>query len=91
MSGGDLLARYDAAENLTDRLAALRLLVHFGLDGADEALARFEERYRDNPLVLDKWFTVQATAPTPRRARSGRGADPRTRPSRSRTRTASMR
>ncbi len=63
LSGADLLARYDAAENLTDRLAALRLLVHLGLDGADEALARFEKRYRENPLVLDKWFAVQATAP----------------------------
>jgi aminopeptidase N len=64
MSGADLLARYDAAGNLTDRLAALRLLVHFGLDGADDALSRFESRYHDNALVLDKWFMVQATAPS---------------------------
>ncbi len=63
MSGADLLARYAEAENLTDRLAALRLLVHFGLDGAPDALARFEDHYRDNALVLDKWFAVQATAP----------------------------
>ena len=63
MSGADLLAHYGAAENLTDRLAALRLLVHFGLDASAEALRRFEEHYRDNALVLDKWFTVQATAP----------------------------
>jgi aminopeptidase N len=49
---------------LTDRLAALRLAVHHGLDGADAMLDRFHERYRDNPLVLDKWFAVQATAPS---------------------------
>jgi aminopeptidase N len=64
MSGADLLARYSAASNLTDRLAALRLLVHFRLDGAKEALERFESRYRDNALVLDKWFAVQATVPS---------------------------
>jgi aminopeptidase N len=63
MSGADLLTHYAEAKNLTDRLAALRLLVHFGLAEADEALRRFEERYRDNALVLDKWFQVQATAP----------------------------
>jgi aminopeptidase N len=63
MSGADLLALYAKAENLTDRLAALRLLVHFGLAEAEEGLSRFETRYRDNALVLDKWFSVQATAP----------------------------
>jgi len=64
VSGADLLARFAAAENLTDRLAALRLLVHLRLDGAEAALAQFEARYSDNPLVLDKWFAVQATAPS---------------------------
>jgi aminopeptidase N len=63
LSGRDLLATYGEAENLTDRLAALRILVHLGLDGAEEALGLFHDRYRDNPLVLDKWFAVQATAP----------------------------
>lgn len=64
LSGADLLKRYRAAENLTDRLAALRILVHLGLDGAEQALSEFHARYRDNPLVLDKWFAVQATAPS---------------------------
>jgi aminopeptidase N len=63
MSGDELLEEFDAAENLTDRFAALRILVHLGLPGAEDALGRFYERYRDNPLVLDKWFAVQATAP----------------------------
>ena len=64
MTGSDLLENYSRAENLTDRLAALRILVHQGLDGADDALDRFNTRYRDNALVLDKWFAVQATAPS---------------------------
>jgi aminopeptidase N len=39
------------------------LLVHHQLDGAKDALQAFYDRYRDNPLVLDKWFAVQATLP----------------------------
>jgi len=49
------------ADNMTDRLAALRILVHNGLDGAAEALADFEQRFADDALVMDKWFSVQAT------------------------------
>ena len=63
MSGADLVALYGSAANLTDRLAALRIAVHHALDGADEILAAFADRYRDNALVLDKWFAVQATMP----------------------------
>ena len=63
MRGGELLEKFGDAENLTDRLAALRILVHLQLDGAEEALRRFYERTSDNPLVLDKWFAVQATTP----------------------------
>ena len=64
MTSTDLAERYASAENLTDRLAALRLLVHFGLKDADATLEKFHQLYRDNPLVLDKWFAVQATAPS---------------------------
>jgi aminopeptidase N len=63
MQGAHLLALYEGAENLTDRLAALRLLVHHHLAEADQALDSFARRYADSPLVLDKWFAVQATAP----------------------------
>ena len=63
ISAADLAEAYRNAENLTDRLAALRLLAHYGLQGADEVLDAFYSRYRDTPLVLDKWFAVQATIP----------------------------
>ncbi len=59
----EMLRRFSDAENLTDRLAALRILVHLKLEGAADALQRFYARYRENPLVLDKWFAVQATTP----------------------------
>jgi aminopeptidase N len=63
MRSSDVMRLYETAENLTDRLAALRLLVHHGLEAADAALQLFYDHYRDNPLVLDKWFAVQATMP----------------------------
>ncbi|WP_376697408.1 aminopeptidase N [Wenzhouxiangella sp. EGI_FJ10305] len=54
-------AHYAGADNMTDRLAAFRTLVHNELEGAGEALADFEQRFSGDPLVMDKWFAVQAT------------------------------
>ena len=48
---------------------------------------RSRQRFRDDPLVLDKWFALQATAPGPASARPRQGADGPLRPSRSPTRT----
>lgn len=58
-------ARFETANNMTDRMAALTVLVHLNLDGADEALTAFKQRHRGASLALDKWFQVQATAPRP--------------------------
>ena len=55
--------QYDEADNLTDRFAALSALVINKHDSAIEALSDFDRRYRTNPLVMDKWFAVQAMAP----------------------------
>jgi aminopeptidase N len=63
---GDLAARqFETATNMTDRAAALMVLAHrhAGLPQAVAALAAFEARYSKNPLVLDKWFQIQASAP----------------------------
>ncbi|MDP3898793.1 MAG: DUF3458 domain-containing protein, partial [Mesorhizobium sp.] len=58
-------AQYAAASNMTDRAAALAVLVqrHAGAPETAAALADFETRFRRDPLVLDKWFQVQAMAP----------------------------
>ncbi len=53
-------AQYRNANNMTDRMAALHALADMTSDARDQALADFYARYRDNPLVIDKWFTVQA-------------------------------
>jgi len=58
-------AQFEAATTMTARLAALRCLLHFQAPGAEAALASFRERYRDDPLVTDKWVAVVATRPHP--------------------------
>ncbi|MEW6593644.1 MAG: aminopeptidase N [Thermodesulfobacteriota bacterium] len=59
------LAQFTTADNMSDSGAALRLLVHGGAPEAQTALAAFAERWQGEPLVMDKWFTIQATAPLP--------------------------
>ena len=56
---------FHSASNMTDRAAALTVLVHRHgeTEAAREALAVFEQRFGDHPLVMDKWFLIQATAP----------------------------
>jgi aminopeptidase N len=54
------LEQFERADNMTDRQAALAILVDLPGDVREAPLARFYEVWRNDPLVLDKWFTVQA-------------------------------
>jgi aminopeptidase N len=58
-------AAFDAANNMTDLLHALTVLAHRFPDSAEvaEALSTFLNRFSENALVIDKWFSVQATIP----------------------------
>ena len=56
-------AQFAAATRMTDRLAALRCLVHTAAPAAGHALHEFQQRHQDNPLVTDKWIAVVATRP----------------------------
>ncbi|MEJ1158033.1 aminopeptidase N [Prosthecomicrobium sp. N25] len=62
---GRVAAHYRAADNMTDRFAALATLVSLGAPEAEAALADFYARFEGDPLVIDKWFAVQAMAPLP--------------------------
>lgn len=62
-AGAALAAAQVSAATMTDRLAALSVLALIPGPARETALADFAERYRDEPLVLDKWFTIQATIP----------------------------
>ena len=56
--------QYLHATNMTDRMAALTTLVHESSSHqAGELLTHFYERWQHDPLVIDKWFALQATAP----------------------------
>ena len=59
----DAEAQFAAADNMTERMAALSLLVSRGR--AAEALERFHTGWRHDRLVVDKWFSVQASATPP--------------------------
>ena len=64
-SPGRARSRYDNADNMTDMAAALTVLAHrfAETDEARDALTGFRQRFANEPIVLDKWFTVSATAP----------------------------
>jgi len=56
-------AQFDQAGNMTDSIAALSALVNEGQGAVRaQALDAFYARWKDDPLVVDKWFTLQATA-----------------------------
>jgi aminopeptidase N len=58
-------AQLRESDNMTDTLAALQGLAWSGAPGAASALDDFEERWRDDSLVMDKWFAIQASVPGP--------------------------
>ncbi|MFP8834334.1 aminopeptidase N [Hydrogenophaga sp. XSHU_21] len=60
---GKAYQRFKDAGNMTDRFNALTALVVSDHALAREALPRFHAMFRDEALVLDKWFALQAGAP----------------------------
>jgi aminopeptidase N len=57
------LGHFRAAANMTDAMGGLSALMLLGGPAFDTALAEFFERWRSEPLVIDKWFAVQARSP----------------------------
>ena len=60
---GKAYQRFKDAGNMTDRFNALAALVTSGHELAQPALARFHALFKDDALVLDKWFALQAGTP----------------------------
>ena len=65
---GKAYQRCKDAGNMTDRMAALSALVYSASPLAEQALQRFHALFKQDALVLDKWFALQAAA-------SDRGGD----------------
>jgi len=60
------LDQFDNADNMTERLSALASLVNSPFEEKRaKALESFAEHFKDNPLVMDQWFSVQAGSPLP--------------------------
>ena len=57
--------QYETANNMTDRMAALVTLSLHEVPEREYALADFYARYASDALVVDKWFSLQATIPQP--------------------------
>jgi aminopeptidase N len=57
--------QYQAADNMTDRMAAVSTLSLCDVPERAATLDDFYARYGDDPLIVDKWFTLQATIPEP--------------------------
>ena len=55
--------QYQQATNMTDRVAALTTLSLHPVPERQAALDDFYRRYADDPLVIDKWFGLQAVIP----------------------------
>ena len=57
--------QFNAAENMTDQYAALSLLAHCDCAQRLQVLALFEQQWREDANVMDKWFAVQASSSLP--------------------------
>ncbi|MBV9890311.1 MAG: aminopeptidase N, partial [Rhizobacter sp.] len=60
---GRAYQRFKDASDMTVRQGALAALLYSGCDLAEPALERFLTMFEDDPLVVDKWFSLQAMAP----------------------------
>lgn len=61
------LAQYENAHNMTDRMGGLSALISLDdAPAASKALEHFYAQWQHDPLVIDRWFALQATAPTMR-------------------------
>ncbi len=59
------LQQFNLADNMTDSLAALRALNSGEFAAREAVLATFYQKWQHDPLVLDKWFAIQACAQIP--------------------------
>jgi aminopeptidase N len=58
-------AQYGSADNMTDRMAALETLAQHDRPERTTALDDYYRRYTDDPLIIDKWLSLQAAIPEP--------------------------
>ena len=57
------IAQLNTATNMTNELSALVTLTRLGGRRIDQSMTLFYEKWKDSPLVIDKWFAVGASRP----------------------------
>ncbi len=57
------IIQFNQSTNMTNALAALKVLAHSESTSKNEILQRFYDHWQDEELVVDKWFAIQATNP----------------------------
>lgn len=62
---GLIVGHFETASNMTDAMGGLNALLQVGGAPLDRALESFYQTWRHEPLVVDKWFGVQARDPSP--------------------------
>ena len=62
-NGKAAVAQYAAADNMTQQLSALANMIRAGK--GDETLKAFEEQWKGDRLVMDKWFGLQVHEAAP--------------------------
>jgi aminopeptidase N len=62
---GLAVQQFETGGNMTDVIAALAVLTEIDRPERAAALARFYETWKDDALVLDKWFALQALSSLP--------------------------
>jgi aminopeptidase N len=63
-------AHYRSADNMTDMIAGLAALTRMESPLRDAAFTHFHDRFKNDPLVLDKWMGLQAGSMLPDTAAS---------------------
>lgn len=56
---------FDSAQNMTDELAAFKILSNINTETREYGVNKFYSKWHTDKLVLDKWFAVQASSTLP--------------------------
>ncbi len=56
-------AQYEAANNMTDTIAAMSAANSSQLECREELMADYSDKWKHDGLVMDKWFALQGTNP----------------------------
>ena len=57
--------QFAESDNMTERWGALSAVIHHATETRSKLLAVFEAEFQDEALVIDKWFSAQATSQVP--------------------------